>query len=109
MSTYREVDLTLTPVHHQLKHDVHAFARDVLRPAAAALDRLGDPADVIAKNSALWETLRTAYGLGFHTALIPREAGGMGLSGLALHIALEELGWGSADFAASLACTGFPF
>lgn len=109
MSTYLEVDRTLTPVHRQLKDDVHAFARDVLRPAAAELDRLATPAQVIDRASVLWTTLRTAYGLGFHTALVPRECGGMGLSGLALHIALEELGWGSADFAASLAVTGFPF
>jgi alkylation response protein AidB-like acyl-CoA dehydrogenase len=32
----------------------------------------------------------------------------MGLDGLDLAIALEELGWGSADFAVSLAVTGFP-
>ena len=109
MSTYREVDLTLTPDHHALKETVHAFARDVLRPAAAALDRVADPADAIAPGSRLWEALGAAYAGGFHTALVPREAGGMGLSGLALHIALEELGWGSADFAAALACAGFPF
>jgi alkylation response protein AidB-like acyl-CoA dehydrogenase len=109
MSTYREVDLTLTPAHRQLKDAVHAFARDVLRPAAAALDRLADPADVIRPGSPLWDALRAAYANGFHTALVPRALGGMGLSGLGLHIALEELGWGSADFAAALACAGFPF
>lgn len=109
MSIYREADLTLTPEHEQLKATVHAFARDVLRPAAIRLDRLCDPAAVIAPDSELWSTLRAAYQAGFHTALIPREAGGMGLSGLALHIALEELGWGSADFAAALAVAGFPY
>ena len=109
MSTYREVDPTLTPAHHDLKDRVHAFARDVLRPAATTLDRMADPADVIARGSPLWDALGTAYAAGFHTALVPREAGGMGLSGLALHVALEELGWGSADFAAALACAGFPF
>lgn len=56
-----------------------------------------------------WEAQRAAYAQGFHTALIPAPLGGLGLSGLSLHIALEELGWGSADFAANLAVSGMPF
>jgi alkylation response protein AidB-like acyl-CoA dehydrogenase len=109
MATYREVDLTLTPEHEGLKHAVHTFAREVLRPAAAALDRLGDPAEVTDRQSLLWTTLRAAYEARFHTALIPSQLGGLGLSGLGMHIALEELGWGSADFAVGLALAGFPF
>jgi len=91
-----------------LRNQVHAFARDVLRPASMALDSLS-PQEVIAPNSLLWETLRAAYAGGLHTALIPASCGGMGLQGLSLHVALEELGWGSADFAISLGVTGFPF
>jgi alkylation response protein AidB-like acyl-CoA dehydrogenase len=106
---YRDIDRSLTAEQQRLKEAVHGFAKEVLRPASISLDRLGDPAQVIAPHSALWETLRSAYKLGFHTALIPVEYGGMGLTGLSLHIALEELGWGSADFAASLAVAGFPF
>jgi len=109
MEPYTDIDRTLTPQHRQLKEAVHAFSRDVLRPAAARLDRLADPAEVIAPESELWSTLRAAYAGGFHTALIPAECGGMGLDGLGLHIALEELGWGSADFAAALCVAGFPF
>jgi len=109
MPSYLETDVTLTAAHEQLKQGVHAFARDVLRPAAARLDRLGDPAQVIAPGSALWDTLRTAYQLGFHTALVPTSCGGMGLTGLGLQIALEELGWGCAGLASSIAVAGFPF
>jgi alkylation response protein AidB-like acyl-CoA dehydrogenase len=109
MSPYRELDRTLTPAQQQLKEGVHAFARDVLRPASIGLDRLADPAQVIDRGSALWTTLRTAYQFGFHTALIPTACGGMGLSGLSLHIALEELGWGCAGLGASIAVAGFPF
>jgi len=109
MSPYREIDRTLTAEQQQLKEGVHAFARDVLRPASSALDRLGDPAQVIDRGSALWATLQTAYQLGFHTALIPTEYGGMGLRGLSLHIALEELGWGCAGLGTSIAVAGFPF
>ncbi len=104
---YTDYDTRITPTQAELKSKVHAFARDVLRPAAAALDPLG-PDAVAASDSLLWTTLRTAYGAGLHTALVPATHGGMGLDGLDLAIALEELGWGSADFAVSLAVTGFP-
>ena len=109
MSNYLEIDLTLTEKQRQLKNAVHQFAKEVLRPAALRLDKLHDPAQVIAADSELWPTLAATYQQKFHTALIPTEVGGLGLNGLDLHIALEELGWGSADFAISLAVTGFPF
>jgi alkylation response protein AidB-like acyl-CoA dehydrogenase len=109
MSTYRELDLTLSPQQQGLKAGVHQFAEAVLRPAAVALDRLSDPQQVIDPESPLWQVFTAAYGQGFHTALVPTECGGMGLQGVSLHIALEELGWGSAEFAVSLAVTGFPF
>lgn len=109
MSTYRELDGRLSPEQHALKQQVHEFAKAVLRPTAAALDRLADPQQVVEEGSALWTALRAAYSHGMHTALVPTSCGGLGLSGLSLHLALEELGWGSADFAAALAVTGFPF
>lgn len=104
---YTDHDPRVTPAQTELKARVHAFARDVLRPAAAALDPL-PPDAVAAPGSALWTTLRAAYGAGLHTALVPASHGGLGLDGLDLALALEELGWGSADFAVSLAVTGFP-
>ncbi|MEK6634649.1 MAG: acyl-CoA dehydrogenase family protein, partial [Nitrospirota bacterium] len=109
MTPYRELDDRLTPEQQALKQQVHEFAKSVLRPTAAALDRLPDPQQVADRGSALWTALRAAYSHGIHTALIPTEHGGMGLSGLSLHLALEELGWGSAEFAAALAVAGFPF
>jgi alkylation response protein AidB-like acyl-CoA dehydrogenase len=106
---YLELDTHIAPEQRALKTQVRAFARDVLRPAAIVLDRLADPGAVLAADSPLWPAQRAAYGAGFHTALIPPELGGLGLSGLSLHIALEELGWGSADFAINLAVAGIPF
>ena len=109
MDPYRDLNLTLTSEQQALKNTVHAFAEKVLRPTAAVLDRMPNPQDVIATGSPFWAAFKTGYSNGIHTALIPTECGGMGLSGLSLHIALEELGWGSADFAAGLAVAGFPF
>lgn len=100
-------DPRITPAQAELKARVHAFARDVLRPAAASLDPL-DPAAVAAPDSALWTSLGAAYAEGLHTALVPTSHGGLGLEGLDLALAMEALGWGSAEFAASLAVTGFP-
>jgi alkylation response protein AidB-like acyl-CoA dehydrogenase len=109
MTSYTDLCVTLTPQQQAMKDSIHQFARDVLRPAALALDRLHDPQEVVAPGSLLWTTLKAAYAQGFHTALVPRACGGLGLQGLDLHIALEELGWGSADFAAGIAVAGFPF
>ncbi len=109
MSSYPEIERTLTPQQIQLQQGVHGFARDVMRPAAAALDRMADPAQVIERGSPLWTTFSAAYQAGFHTALIPVACGGMGLTGLSLQIALEEMGWGCAGLATSLAVAGFPF
>lgn len=109
MSVYRELDLNLTPQQKALKEGVHQFAEQVLRPTAAALDRLGDPQQVIDPSSPLWTAFKAAYAQGFHAALIPTEYGGLGLQGLSIQLALEELAWGSADFAGSLTVTGFPF
>jgi alkylation response protein AidB-like acyl-CoA dehydrogenase len=106
---YRELDLTLTPDQEALKEAIHQFAAKVLRPTAVALDRLRDPAEVIAADSPLWRALRHAYRLGYHKAMLPQEHGGLGLGGLEQHILLEEMGWGSADLAISIGVAGFPF
>ncbi|MGH7257190.1 MAG: acyl-CoA dehydrogenase family protein [Nitrospiraceae bacterium] len=109
MTTYRELDLRLTAEQQKLKQDMHDFSKSVLMPAALSLDRLPDPQQVIDQNSPLWTTFKVAYARGIHTALIPKACGGMGLIGLDAHLVFEELGWGSAEFAAALAVSGFPF
>jgi len=109
MSPYKELNLNLTSNQQALKDGVHRIAKEVLRPTAVTLDRMSDPQEVIAPGSPMWTALKAAYAQGFHSALIPTECGGLGLQGLSLHIALEELGWGSAEFAASIAVAGFPF
>lgn len=105
---YQDIDTRIGEPHRALRQQVHGFARDVLRPASLQLDGM-EPRAVIAADSPLWPALRACYRNGLHTALIPRELGGQELDALALHVAMEELGWGSADFAISLAVTAFPF
>ncbi len=109
METYLELDVNFPQEIAELKDAVHRFAKNVLRPTAIALDRLAEPQQVIEPDSILWKFYRSAYQLGYHAAMIPTEFGGLGLHGLGMHVFLEELGWGSAGLAISLAVAGFPF
>jgi alkylation response protein AidB-like acyl-CoA dehydrogenase len=104
-----DVDIHLTPEQIQLRENVHKFAEEVLRPAAQTLDRLDDPEQVIAKDSIFWDVFRKAWRLGYHATGIPAEFGGGGLAGVETHLFLEELGWGSADFAIGIGVAGLPF
>ncbi|HUD15892.1 MAG TPA: acyl-CoA dehydrogenase family protein [Acidimicrobiales bacterium] len=105
---YRELDRQVTGQHEDLRATAHRFAVDVLRPAAAALDRM--EADEAARaGSPLWDVFRRWYALGHHTTGIPVEFGGVGLDALSRHLVLEELGWGSAGLAVGLGVASLPF
>ncbi len=106
---YLDLDLRLSEEQTALKESAHRFAAAVLRPRAAELDRQPDPAAVICRDSPLWDVLREAYRLGYHKVMLPSAAGGLGFGGLEQHVFLEELGWGSADFAIAIGVAGFPF
>lgn len=109
MTPYQEYDPHFPAPAQALKETTHTFARDVLRPLAMQIDQISDPAVALAPGSPFWEGLRQSYARGLHGLLIPKEAGGLGLAGLELHVVLEELSWGSVDFAASIVVAGFPF
>lgn len=109
MELYRELCVDVPPECEALREGVHRFAAEVMRPAAAALDRMADPRQVTAADSPLWTALRAAWSLGYHAVGIATEFGGLGLRGLARHIVLEEMGWGSAGLATGIAVAGFPF
>ena len=109
MDTYLELETHLPDEYRTLKDNVHRFAKEVVRPTAAALDRLADPEQAIAPGSVLWDFMKKAYRLGYHAAGIPTSMGGLGLSGLGMHIFLEEMGWGSSDLALTLGVASFPF
>ena len=109
MDTYLELETHLPDEYRALKDNVHRFAKEVVRPTAAALDRLADPDEAIAPGSVLWDFMKKAYRLGYHAAGIPSSMGGLGLSGLGMHIFLEEMGWGGSDLALTLGVASFPF
>ncbi|HUY26617.1 MAG TPA: acyl-CoA dehydrogenase [Candidatus Binataceae bacterium] len=108
METYRELYLNVPQEYEALRDAAHRFAKEVMRPASIALDRMADPADVIAPNSPLRKVLKQAYGLGYHVSGLPKELGGLGLDPLGSHIFHEELAWGAVDLSLSIGCAGFP-
>ncbi len=109
MPRYTETNLQMTDEQNALKESIHKFCKEVLRPASFELDKIADPEEVIKKDSIFWKTVQKTYELGYHTAYIPEEYGGLGFGALETHIFLEEIGWASADFAITLAAGGFPF
>ena len=49
-----DIEVGLTAQERAIREHAHRFAADVMRPAGETLDRLTDPADVIARDSVLW-------------------------------------------------------
>lgn len=103
---YLDLNPDLNAEQIALKRSVRQFAREVLRPAARELDRL--TSEEVLASELYWDTLRQAKRLGYHTAYIPENLGGLGLPPLELQIFLEELGWGSAGFAVALGVDTMP-
>jgi alkylation response protein AidB-like acyl-CoA dehydrogenase len=101
MTSYH-LDAALSDEMKEIRETVHRFALEVMRPAAAELDRAPDPADVIAPGSVLW-TVFARYkelGLGdpskYDPDLSPADRA-------VLHaVVLEEMSWGDVGLAISL-------
>ncbi len=104
---YEELNMELTDEHNMIKEEAHKFAKEVLRPAGLELDKIYDPKEMI-KSPVLWETLKKAYELKYHTVLLPDSLGGAGVDPLGAHIIFEELGWGSVDLAISISVSSLP-
>ncbi|MFQ5380564.1 MAG: acyl-CoA dehydrogenase family protein [Dehalococcoidia bacterium] len=102
-----DIETGLTDTERQIKERVHIFARDVLRPAGEELDKLADPADVIAKQSILWDVFQKQKeaGLGDLEAatgeMSPLEQARIRA------IISEENGWGDSGLAISLGVSNF--
>jgi alkylation response protein AidB-like acyl-CoA dehydrogenase len=105
---YTELNRTLTDEQKLLKQSMHEFARDVMRPASVALDKM-TPEETIAEGSPMWDVFRRAYEQGVHLRNFPEALGGAALGPLESHIVNEEFGWGSAGLAIALAVCSFPF
>ncbi|MCD6586426.1 MAG: acyl-CoA/acyl-ACP dehydrogenase [Desulfobacteraceae bacterium] len=104
---FLDLDINLSKEDIMLKENANEFARKVMRPIAKELDEM-TPEQVIAKDSPFWTFMKKAYGLGYHSILIPDAYGGMGLSPLQQAIVYEELAWGSVGLTIALGVASFP-
>lgn len=106
MALYHDLNIDLTAEQVAIKEETHKFAKEVLRPASIELDKMA-PEEVI-KSDLFWNAMKKGYELGFHTIFIPDSYGGLATDPLESHIVLEELAWGSVDFAIGLGVACFP-
>lgn len=102
-----DIESGLDDTEAQVRETVHRFAAEVMRPAGTALDRLQDPADVIARGSPLW-----AVHEGYRSLGLDELDGDLSIEPAARArlraIISEELGWGDAGLAISIGAGGFP-
>lgn len=101
-----DFEVGLSHEETEIHSTVHRFAEEVLRPVGKQLDQLPDPQSVIDKDSLLWETFEKydalgIDGLNFEDPDISPEQ-----QARLQAIILEELAWGDAGLALSLACRG---
>jgi len=99
------LECPLSEMEQTVQDNVHHFALTVLRPAAAAVDRM-TPEEVLAPGSVLWTVLGKAQGLGLSAtamaALPPLDR-----VKLAAMVS-EELAWGDAGLAGAITVNDFP-
>ncbi len=107
MALYKDLNIDLTPEQISIKEETHKFAKEVLRPASIELDKIDDPEEMI-KSDLFLNTMKKGYELGYHTIFIPDTYGGLATEPIETHIVLEELSWGSVDFAVGLGVACFP-
>ncbi len=100
------VEPGLSPEGQAILDTAHRFAADVMRPAGIALDQMGDPADVIAPDSVLWDVHEKYRQLGVDQIAVLDDFDADERS-LLMALINEELGWGDSGLAVSLSVGGF--
>lgn len=107
----REIDLNLTPEQIGMRDMVKRFGAEVVRPAGVELDRLHDPAHVIAQGSVLWDVYKKFRELGLHKATIPKTSGGLmrDVDPMSEVLMVEEMGYADSGLAISFGVDSMPF
>ena len=107
----RDLDWNLTAEQKDLRDMIRKFGAEVVRPAGIELDKMPDPASVIADGSVLWEVYRQFRGLGLHKASISKAAGGMlgDIDELTQVLMIEEMGYADAGLAIGFGVDSMPF
>jgi alkylation response protein AidB-like acyl-CoA dehydrogenase len=101
------LDTGLSEADVALRDTVHRFAAEVMRPVGRELDRMADPADVIAPGSPLWGALEKYRELGLDETAEPDPEVDAAHQALVSAIVSEETGWGDAGLAISFGVSNF--
>jgi alkylation response protein AidB-like acyl-CoA dehydrogenase len=107
--TLPDIEVAFTDEERAIRDTARRFAEETLRPVGAALDRLPDPAQVIARDSPLWGVFDRYRELGLAVLDDVGVDGEVSLLQRARlrFLVCEELGWGDAGLAISLGVAGF--
>ncbi len=103
-----DLDLGLSDEERDIRDFTHKFAEEVVRPAGTTLDRLHDPADVIARDSVLWSVFEKYQELGLNALGASDDDMDPITAARIRYLVNEEIGWGDSGLAISLGVAGFP-
>jgi alkylation response protein AidB-like acyl-CoA dehydrogenase len=92
------VDFALTEEVEKIRDMTREFARQEMRPAGIALDRIQEPEEAYTSDT-MRSLLARAYDIGFHKMNLPKEIGGVGAPPMASIIVQEEMAVGDAGLA----------
>jgi len=92
------VDFALPEEVEKIRDMTREFARQELRPAGVALDRIPDP-ETAYTSETMRRVLARAYDAGFHKLNLPKEAGGLGAPPMTNIIVQEEMAAADAGLA----------
>lgn len=107
MSMYQiDVDPQTTDIERAVWETAHRFARDVMRPAGIALDKVSAE-EAISSDSVFWDVNRRYRELGLNLANEDLDLSPIERARIRCLI-LEEMGWGDAGMACGLATSDFP-
>ena len=101
-----DIETSLTDEERAVHGMTHKFALEVLRPAGAELDRMADPADVMAPGSVLWEVFKQYHELGIEKFSADPNMDPVAKARLMI-IINEELAWGDVGLAITLGLCQF--
>ncbi len=92
---YPDLNINLSDQQRAMPDMAMRFGSEVMRPIGIELDKMADPADVIADESPLWDVFKQFRELGLHKRGLPKAVGGMledidGLSGILM---AEQFGY----------------
>ena len=99
-----QLDQDLTDTQKAVKTATREFCMAVWRPAAIQLDKLADPADVIAPGSVFWDVFRQTRA--WNQA---QQGGGEVPDALSYILMTEEMAYASVDFTIGIGVAAFPF